>query len=71
MFCFKYLSCALLSEVCLCVVLLLFEEIQTSGFKCYNSKRNPLNEHYVKETNFMLYVNKKSFNESHDTKTNI
>ena len=53
------------------LVLFLFEEIQTSGFECYNSKRNALNEHYVKEKNFMLEVNEKSFDGSHDTKNNI
>ena len=58
-------------KVCVYVVLLLFEEIQRSGFECYDSKPNASNEHYVKENNFMLQVNKKSFDESHGTITNI
>ena len=41
-----------------------------SGFECYNSKRNASNEHYAKEKNFMLQVSKKTFDETHDKKTN-
>ena len=45
--CFVYF--ALLIKVCLYVVLLLFEEIQTSGFEFYDLKPNASNEHYIKE----------------------
>ena len=41
------------------LVLLLLEENQTSGFKCYDSKWNASNERYIKEKNFMIQVNKK------------
>ena len=37
-------------------------------FYYYDWKRNASNEHYVREKNFMLQVNKKSFDESHGTK---
>ena len=47
MFCFVYF--ALFIKVCLYVVLLLFEEIQTSGFEFYDLKPNASNEHYIKE----------------------
>ena len=57
-----------LFRVCLYAVLLLFEGIQTSGFECYDSKRDASTEYCVNEKNFMLYVNKKSFSESHGTK---
>ena len=46
--------CVLLIKVCVYVVLLLFEEIQTSGLECYDSKWYVLNEHCAKEKNFML-----------------
>ena len=61
----------LLIKVRMYVVLLLFEEIKTSGTECYESKRNASNEHYVRENNFILQVNKKSFEGSHYTKTNV
>ena len=44
----------LLFKVCVYVVQLLFKEIQTSGFECYDSKWNASNEHYVKKKNLML-----------------
>ena len=47
MSCFVYF--ALFIKVCLYVVLLLFEEIQTSGFEFYDLKPNASNEHYIKE----------------------
>ena len=62
--------CTLLIKVSVYVVLLLLEEIEMSGFEGYNSKRNASNEHYAKEKNFMLQVSKKTFDETHDTKTN-
>ena len=65
MFCFAYFT--LFIKVYLYVVLLLCEEIQTFGFEFYDLKPNASNEHYIKEKNFKVLVNKKLFDESHMT----
>lgn len=42
-----------------------------SGFECYDLKWNASNELLGQIENFMLYVNKRLFDESHGTKTII